>query len=57
MFIVYNLDEMRAIITDVFDAAPGKPVLIDKFLEDAYELDVNCISDQKTTVIGGMLTR
>ena len=43
MFIVYNLDEMRAIITDVFDAAPGKPVLIDKFLEDAYELDVDCI--------------
>ena len=55
MFIVYNLDEMRAIITDVFDAAPGKPVLIDKFLEDAYELDVDCISDQETTVIGGML--
>ena len=48
-------DEMRAIITDVFDAAPGKPVLIDKFLEDAYELDVDCISDQETTVIGGML--
>ena len=55
MFIVYNLDEMRAIITDVFEAAPGKPVLIDKFLEDAYELDVDCISDQETTVIGGML--
>ena len=55
MFIVYNIDEMRAIITDVFDAAPGKPVLIDKFLEDAYELDVDCISDQETTVIGGML--
>ena len=55
MFIVYNLDEIRAIITDVFDAAPGKPVLIDKFLEDAYELDVDCISDQETTVIGGML--
>jgi carbamoyl-phosphate synthase large subunit len=55
MFIVYNLEEMRAIITDVFEAAPGKPVLIDKFLEDAYELDVDCISDQETTVIGGML--
>ena len=55
MFIVYNLEEMQAIITDVFNAAPGKPVLIDKFLEDAYELDVDCISDQETTVIGGML--
>lgn len=55
MFIVYNLEEMRSIITEVFDAAPGKPVLIDKFLEDAYELDVDCISDQETTVIGAML--
>ena len=55
MFIVYDISEMRNIITEVFDAAPGKPVLIDKFLEDAYELDVDCISDQETTVIGGML--
>jgi carbamoylphosphate synthase large subunit len=30
-------------------------VLLDKFLEDAYELDVDCISDGETTVIGGML--
>ncbi len=34
---------------------PGKPVLIDKFLEDAIELDVDCISDGETSVIGGML--
>ncbi|HKJ89784.1 MAG TPA: ATP-grasp domain-containing protein, partial [Oceanipulchritudo sp.] len=35
--------------------APGKPVLLDKFLEDAIELDVDAISDGETTVIGGML--
>ena len=51
MFIVYNLDEMRAIITDVFDAAPGKPVLIDKFLEDAYELDVDCILTKRQPLL------
>ena len=34
---------------------PGKPVLIDKFLEDAIELDVDCLSDGETSVIGGML--
>jgi carbamoyl-phosphate synthase large subunit len=34
---------------------PGKPVLIDKFLEDAIELDVDCISDGETTLVGGML--
>ncbi|MFP4070086.1 MAG: carbamoyl-phosphate synthase large subunit, partial [Opitutales bacterium] len=55
MFIVYDMSEMKAIIREVFDAAPGKPVLLDQFLEDAYELDVDCISDGETTVIGGML--
>jgi len=34
---------------------PDKPVLIDKFLEDAIELDVDCISDGRHSVIGGML--
>jgi carbamoyl-phosphate synthase large subunit len=34
---------------------PDKPVLIDKFLEDANELDVDCISDGETAIIGGML--
>ena len=34
---------------------PGKPVLVDKFLEDAIELDVDCLSDGDTAVIGGML--
>jgi carbamoyl-phosphate synthase large subunit len=34
---------------------PDKPVLIDKFLEDAIELDVDCISDGETSIIGGML--
>ena len=55
MFIVYNMAEMKRIVREVFDVAPGTPVLLDKFLEDAYELDVDCISDGETTVIGGML--
>ena len=55
MFIVYDMDEMKKIVRDVFDVAPGTPVLLDKFLEDAYELDVDCISDGENTVIGGML--
>ena len=55
MFIVYDLAEMKAIVRDVFEVAPGKPVLLDQFLEDAYELDVDCISDGETAVIGGML--
>ncbi len=55
MFIVYEMDDMKKVIREAFDAAPGKPVLLDKFLEDAIELDVDAISDGETTVIGGML--
>ena len=55
MFVVYSEDELRAVVQQVFEVMPGKPVLIDKFLEDAIELDVDCISDGETSVIGGML--
>ena len=55
MFIVHTMEEMRAVIRQAFDASPDKPVLLDKFLEDAIELDVDCISDGQTTVVGGML--
>jgi len=55
MFIVYNETEFKAVIRQAFDVMPDKPVLIDKFLEDAIELDVDCISDGETAVIGGML--
>ncbi|HEY1109309.1 MAG TPA: carbamoyl-phosphate synthase large subunit, partial [Opitutaceae bacterium] len=55
MFIVYSEEEFRNVVRQAFDVMPDKPVLIDKFLEDAIELDVDCISDGTTSVIGGML--
>ncbi|HVU23746.1 MAG TPA: carbamoyl-phosphate synthase large subunit [Opitutus sp.] len=55
MFILYSEDELKGVVRQVFDVMPGKPVLIDKFLEDAIELDVDCISDGESAVIGGML--
>jgi len=55
MFIVYNEEEFKAVIRQAFEVMPGKPVLIDKFLEDAIELDVDCICDGETALIGGML--
>ena len=55
MFIVYSEEEFKNVVRQAFDVMPDKPVLIDKFLEDAIELDVDCISDGTTTVIGGML--
>src|SRR5476649_1385518 len=55
MFILYSEAELQAVVRQAFEVMPGKPVLIDKFLEDAIELDVDCISDGDTSVIGGML--
>ncbi len=55
MFIVYSEQEFKDVVRQAFDVMPDKPVLIDKFLEDAIELDVDCISDGETSIIGGML--
>jgi len=55
MFIVYDENELDNVLAEAFAVAPGKPVLLDKFLEDAIELDVDCISDGETHVVGGML--
>jgi carbamoyl-phosphate synthase large subunit len=55
MFILYSEEDLKAVVRQVFDVMPGKPVLIDKFLEDAIELDVDCLSDGETSVIGGIL--
>jgi carbamoyl-phosphate synthase large subunit len=37
------------------EASPERPVLVDKFLEEAIEVDVDCIADGETVVIGGIL--
>ena len=55
MFIVYSEEALKSVVRQVFEVMPGKPVLIDKFLEDAIELDVDCLSDGTASVIGGML--
>ncbi|MBL9207622.1 MAG: carbamoyl-phosphate synthase large subunit, partial [Opitutaceae bacterium] len=55
MFIVYSEEEFKGVVRQAFEVMPDKPVLIDDFLEDAIELDVDCIADGETSVIGGML--
>jgi carbamoyl-phosphate synthase large subunit len=55
MFVLYSEEDLKGVVRQVFEVMPGKPVLIDKFLEDAIELDVDCISDGETSVIAGML--
>ncbi len=55
MFIVYSMDELRSVVREAVEASPDKPLLIDQFLEDAIELDVDCVADGETSVVGGML--
>ncbi len=55
MKIVYSPDDFEKFVTLAFEASENHPVLIDKFLEEAIELDVDAISDGKITVIGGIM--
>ncbi len=55
MKIVYGADEMEKYTRLAIVASPEYPVLIDKFLEDAVEVDVDAVSDGKTVVIGGIM--
>jgi hypothetical protein len=42
-------------LSEAVEASPDAPVLIDKFLEDAIEIDVDALSDGEITVIGGIM--
>jgi len=55
MFIVYTLDSLRAYMPEAMDAAQDRSVLIDDYLENAVEVDVDCISDGETTVLGAIM--
>ncbi len=55
MVIVYNEKYLRKYMTEAVEASQERPVLIDRFLEDAIELDVDCISDRETYVIGSIM--
>jgi len=59
MQIVYADDELRQYMRFAVEASPERPVLVDKFLEEATEVDVDCIADigvgGDTVVLGGLL--
>ena len=55
MAIVYHEDRLREYVEEAVRVAEGRPILIDKFLTNAIELDVDCVSDGETTVIGAIL--
>jgi carbamoyl-phosphate synthase large subunit len=55
MEIVYDADSLRDWFARAVRAAPEHPVLIDRFLEDAFEADVDAIADGTRCVIGGVM--
>src|SRR5262249_56612689 len=56
MAIVYDTATLDRYMTQAVDASPEHPVLVDKFLEDAFEFDVDAIADRTgAVVIGGVM--
>ena len=55
MQIVYSDDELRYYMRNAVAASPERPVLIDRFLDDATEVDVDCIADGDIAVIGAIM--
>ncbi len=55
MEIVHDEPDLRRYIRTAVAASPERPVLVDRFLEDATEVDVDCIADGETCVIGGVM--
>jgi len=55
MKIVYDQKNLKSYTKIAIAASPEHPVLIDKFLEDAVEVDVDAISDGSTTTICGIM--
>ncbi|MGE5172880.1 MAG: carbamoyl-phosphate synthase large subunit, partial [Betaproteobacteria bacterium] len=55
MEIVYDEESVRNYMTRAVKASPERPVLVDKYLEDAVEIDVDAISDGKTVVVAGIM--
>ncbi|MFA5027908.1 MAG: carbamoyl-phosphate synthase large subunit, partial [Candidatus Methylomirabilota bacterium] len=55
MEIVYDETELTDYMRRAVRASPDHPVLVDKFLEDAVEMDVDAVSDGRNVVIGGIM--
>ncbi len=56
MAIVYDAGTLDNYMANAVDVSPEKPILIDRFLEDAFELDVDAVADgQGGVIIGGVM--
>ena len=55
MEICYDQTQFEKFVIEAFQVAQGQPVLIDRFLEDAIEVDVDCIADGNRAVVAGIM--
>ena len=55
MEIVYDQKDLEYYMKNAVEVSPGKPVLIDRFLDHAIEIDVDAISDGKDTIVAGIM--
>jgi carbamoyl-phosphate synthase large subunit len=55
MEIVYDVENLRRYMTTAVQASPEHPILIDKFLDEAIEIDVDALCDGSEVVIGGIM--
>ena len=55
MHICYREESLRHYVLEAIEAFPDNQILIDRFLENAYEFDVDAVSDGDEVVIGGMM--
>ena len=55
MEICYDTAQFERYVAEAFAVAQGQPVLIDRFLEDAIEVDVDCIADGRDVIVAGVM--
>jgi carbamoyl-phosphate synthase large subunit len=55
MAIVYDQGRLEGYVREAVQASEEHPILVDRFLEDAYEVDVDAVGDGERVVIGGIL--
>jgi carbamoyl-phosphate synthase large subunit len=55
MEIVYDASSLESLFQRAIQASPDHPVLLDRFLEDAFEADVDALSDGTDVIIGGIM--
>ena len=55
MEICYDKAQLERFVMEAFIVAAGQPVLIDRFLEDAIEVDVDCVADGTDAVVAGIM--